>query len=450
MKNKMSLIFANNNVDPYFYYPPLGGLYISSFLKQKGIDVQYYDFTIVDNWKKKIHEVIDSDPEVVGLSSNVSNYDNTNYLARYIKSFNKDIKILVGGPYPTCVPERYLTNKAVDAVCIGEGEYTFYKYLLEGDKADGLMVRKNGDFVLTRPRPRIENLDDLPFPDFTQVDLNKYFHPFQLGKPMSSIVTSRGCPSNCTFCFREVHGYDWRFRSPKNVIKEIKWQVKEFGVNELAFWDDNLTMDQKRAEKIFDLLIQEKINLPLFPPNGIRADKVSKMLLSKMKKAGFWLMVLAPETGDPLILEKIRKGFTLKQTEKVARWSKELGFFLLLYFIVGFPFETKENTQKTLNFIKRIKPDIFLINRYYPIPKTPIVEEYNLKTYEGRDFKTVKLNKLFIKSINTAYLNFYLNPSNLWNIFKKVDTRNFFMSFFRYFKSAFNNLRRKFDYSLSD
>ncbi|MFX1492966.1 MAG: B12-binding domain-containing radical SAM protein [Promethearchaeota archaeon] len=450
MKGKVSIIYANNNVDPFFYYPPLGGLYITSFLKQKGIDVHYYDFTITNNWKKKTHEIIDSNPEVIALSSNVTNFPNTNYLAKYIKSFNSNSKILVGGPYPTCVPEKYLSNEAIDAVCIGEGEYTFYKYLIEGDKADGLMVRRNGHFVRTKQRPRIENLDDLPFPDLTQVDLRKYFHPFQKGKPMSSIVTSRGCPSKCTFCFHGVHGHDWRARSPTNVIEEIKWQVNEIGIGELAFWDDNLTMDQKRAEMICDLLIQEKIDIPLFPPNGIRADKVNKNLLSKMKDAGFWLMVLAPETGDPYILNKIEKGFTLKQTERVAKWCKELGFFLILYFIMGFPFEIKANLQRTLDFIKNIKPDIFLINRYYPIPKTPIVEEYNLKTSEGRDFKTVKLTREFKRLLYSAYLYFYLNPSNLLNIFKKVDKRNFFISFLRYANAALNNLRRKFDYSLRD
>ncbi|MFX0179881.1 MAG: B12-binding domain-containing radical SAM protein [Candidatus Hodarchaeota archaeon] len=450
MKRKISIIYAGNDVDPFFYYPPLGGLYITSFLKQKGIDVHYYDFTIINNWRKKIHELIDYNPDVIGLSSNISNFFNTNYLARYIKSFNRDIKIIVGGPYPTCVPGRFLENEAIDAVCIGEGEYTFYNYLNKGDKADGLMVRKDGRVFLTDPAPCIENLDELPFPDLTQVDLRKYFHPFQKGKPMSSIVTSRGCPSNCTFCFHEVHGYDWRARSPKNVIKEIKWQVNELGIGELAFWDDNLTMDQNRAEKICDLLIQEKIGIPLFPPNGIRVDKINKILLSKMKNAGFWLMVLAPESGDPYILNKIEKGFTLKQTERVARWSKELDFFLILYFIMGFPFETKENAQNTLKFIKRIKPDVFLINRYYPIPKTPIVEEFNLKTYEGRDFKTVRLNREFKRLLYSAYFNFYLNPFNLWNLFKKVDKGNFFISFFRYFKAAVNNLQRKFDYSLSD
>ncbi|NVM27827.1 MAG: cobalamin B12-binding domain-containing protein [Candidatus Helarchaeota archaeon] len=450
MKGKISIIYANNNVDPYFYYPPLGGLYITSFLKHKGIDASYYDFTIIGKWRKKIHEIIDSNPDVIGLSSNVSNYFNTHFLARYIKSFNKDIKIIVGGPYPTSVPEKYLRNKAIDAVCIGEGEYTFYNYLVEGDKANGLMVKKNGEFFLTDPALCIQNLDDLPFPDLTQVDLRKYFHPFQKGKPMSSIITSRGCPSNCTFCFHDVHGYDWRARSPKNVIEEIKWQVREFGVGELAFWDDNFTLDEKRAEKICDLLIQEKTNIPLFPPNGIRADRVNRGLLSKMKQAGFWLMVFSPETGDPSILSRIKKGFTLKQIEKVARWSKALGFFLIFYFLIGFPFETKENVQNTLNFIKRVKPDIFLINRYYPMPKTPIAEEYNLTTDEGRDFKTVKLSKGFSKLIYSAYFNFYFNPFNLWNLLKQVDKRNFFLSFFRYFKAAINNLGRKFDYSLSD
>ncbi|MFX1492968.1 MAG: B12-binding domain-containing radical SAM protein [Promethearchaeota archaeon] len=433
MKTKVSLIYPDNRVKSIDTntFPPLGGLYITSFLKEKGIDVDFSDFTIIKKWKKKIHEIIDSNPEVIGLSSTVSNFLNTNSLARYIKSINKDIKILVGGPYPTCVPEKYLSNKAIDAVCIGEGEHTFYKYLSEGNKADGLMIRKNGRFFRTKPRPRIENLDDLPFPDLTQVDLNKYHYYFKKGKPISAIITSRGCPFSCTFCFHEVHGHKWRARSPKNVIEEIKWQVNEIGVGEIGFWDDNLTMDQKRAEKICDLLIQEKLGIPLSTPSGIRADCINKKLLAKMKKAGFWVIILAPETGDPYVIKKIQKGFTLEQTEKVARWCKELDLFLVIYFIIGFPFETKENVQNTLNFLKKIKPDAFNISRFYPLPNTPIVNEYNLKIDEGYNYRNARISKELEKLLNSAYFHYYLDLPNLWNLIKKIGFYRFFYSILR-------------------
>jgi len=433
MKIKVSIIIPDNNfksIDTKSF-PPLGGLYITSFLKEKGVDTYFYDFTVLNRWKKKFHEIIDCNPKVIGLSSTVSNFASTHSLAKSIKAHNKDIKIIVGGPYPTCVPEKYLINKAIDAVCIGEGEHTFYKYLNEGDKADGLMVRKNGQFIYTKPRPSIENLDDLPFPDLTQIDLNKYHYYFKKGKPLSSIITSRGCPHNCTYCFHEVHGHKWRARSPKNVIDEIKWQVKELGVGELGFWDDNLTLDQKRAEKIFDLITLEKIGIPLSTPNAIRVDSVNKKLLLKMKKAGFWVIVLAPETGDPYIIKKIQKGFTLEQTERVAKWCKELNLFLVLYIMMGFPFETKENVKNSLDFIKKIKPDAFNINRFYPLPKTPIVNEYNLKTDEGYNYRNVRMTKEFEKLLNSAFIHYYSDPSNIWNLIKKVGIYRFFYSILR-------------------
>lgn len=448
MKVKAAIIYPNNDVDPYFYYPHLGSLYIVSFLAQRGVDAQFSDFTVVSNWKKKVHEVLGSNPEVVGLSSNVTNYRNTNVLASYIKSVDKGVKIIVGGPHPTCSPQRYLVNKDIDAVCIGEGEHTFYEYMTRGNKADGLAVRNGGGVAWSKPRPLIDDLDGLPFPDLSQVDLKRYFHPFQKGTPMSSIITSRGCPCKCTFCFHDVHGFQWRARSPRNVVDEIKWQVNELGVRELAFWDDNLTNDLDRANKIFDMLIEEKVRLPMFPPNGIRSDRLTKDLLAKMQRAGLWLMVLAPDSGDPYILKRIQKGYTVEEIERAARWCKDLGFFLIIYFMIGFPFETREHVLNSFNLMKRLDPDIFLLNRYYPLPHTPIAEEYNLPVREGFDFKTAYLGSEFRKLESRIYLDFFANPRRINNLLKKVDKITFFASLFRYVQAGAKNFMRRNEYRL--
>jgi radical SAM superfamily enzyme YgiQ (UPF0313 family) len=443
------MIYSGNDHEIVGDFPPMGGLYIVSYLKQQEIDVDFTDLALVKNWKKRVHEVIDSKPDVVGLSSTVSNYSNTNYLANYIKLFNKDIKIIVGGPYPSCVPQKYLLNKDIDAVCIGEGEHTLYKYLSEGDNADGLMVRRNGECIRTKPRPGIENLDELPFPDLTQVDLNRYHFIFKQKKPLSTIITSRGCPYHCTYCFHGVHGHRWRARSPKNVMEEIRWQVNALGVRELAFWDDNLTLDQERAAKIFDLMAQEKLDISASTPNGVRVDKVSRDLLLKMKEAGFWVIILAPETGDPVVLERLQKGFTLEQTKKVVKWCKQTGLFVTIYLMMGFPFETLENARNSIDFIKEIKPDIFNINKFYPFPNTPLTNEFNLKTIEGSDYRTKKLDKDLEKLINSAYFDFFSNPYNIWNIIKKVGYYPFFYSVFKMFQKDIKNKLTINDYSRS-
>jgi radical SAM superfamily enzyme YgiQ (UPF0313 family) len=444
MPPKVSLICPANNVDIIYLLPPLGGLYLTSFLKEKGINANFSDFNILKNWKKKLYEIVETKPDIIGLTSHVSNYLNTHYLANIIKSIDRDIKVLVGGPYPTCVPKKYLYNRNIDAVCIGEGEYTLYKYLTSGDKTAGLMIRKNGAYFLNEPSQNIENLDSLPFPDLTQVNIKKYCIGFQKRKPVSNIITSRGCPYNCSFCFHGVHGYKWRARSPKNVVKEIEWQVSEFGVREICFWDDNLTMDMRRAEKIFELISKKQLDFVSSTPNGVRADKLSRNLLNKMKKGGLWSVTLAPETGDPFILNKIQKGFSLEQIEKVASWCKELDIFLITYFMMGFPFEKLNHVYNTIKFIKKISPNTISIHKFYPFPKTPISEEFNLKDYSGHDYRTAKIPKSFKKLYIYTYLLFYLNPSNWKKIIDFVGMKNFIQFYIlKYIKGNIRNFLNK-------
>jgi len=447
MPSKVSLIYPNNNIDSIPILPPLGICYISSFLKEKGFEVEISDFNTLKNWKKKVYEIVDSKPDVIGLSSNVSNFNNTHYLANFIKSLNKDIEIIVGGPYPTCVPEKYIQNQSIDAVFIGEAEYTLYKYMSEGKKTNGLMIRKNGNIIKTGPSQYIDNLDELPFPDLKQLDMKKYYNSFQKRSPTSIIITSRGCPFNCTFCFHEVHGYKCRVRSPKNVIEEIKWQVNEIGVRELNFMDDNLILNRKRAVDIFDLMAKENLDVGSVAYSGLRPDLTTKNILVKMKKAGFWSIALAPETGNPYILKKIKKGFTLKDIDRVVEWCKELDFFLIMYFVMGFPFEKLEHVFDTINYIKKINPDFMSIHKFYPFPNTPIIEEYNLETYDGLDYKTAKIPKKFNKLYNSIYFRYYFNPTNMVNLSLKLGLKNFlYRLVFKYIKSIINNKFRNFDY----
>lgn len=420
MSKKVTIIYPPNNAEVFSVSPPLGALYLTSFLQEKKINVDVSDLNILKTWKKKVYSIVEQEPDIVALSSNAANFTNTLYIANLIKEINSNIEIIVGGPYPSCIPEEYLKHKSIDLVCVGEGERTLYEYIMQGNNVNGLMVRRNGNLFFTGERKLIENIDELPFPAIDQVNIKKYKFIFQQRKPISNIITSRGCPFHCTFCFHGVHGHKWRARTPQNVVDEIKWQVNELGVKEFWIADDNFTFNLKRAEKICDLLIKENLDFCWQCTNGIRIDRITKDLLTKMKKAGCYSVALAPETGDPHIIKKIQKGFTLEQTEKVFRWCRELGIFTPIFIIIGFPFDTIKSAHNTMRFLKKVKPDFLSLHKFLPLPKTPIVKEYNIETFVDRGYQTAKLDKELNKMFYKMNLTFYLNPMNILRILKKM------------------------------
>ena len=243
MKNKILLVNPKSNLDFFFSNPPpLGPLYLVSYLRQKNFQAEFIDLNLEKKLEKVFEKKINEfNPNYVGITSNIANIQSAHYIAGLTKRINSDTKVIIGGPFPTSSPEYVLKNKNVDLVCIGEGEETLYEYILKGEKVPGLMIRKNNSYYYTGERKYIENLDDLPFPALEDVNLKKYWVNVSKATPISILISSRGCPYNCIFCFHGVHGRRWRPRSPKNVIKELNWQVNELGAKEICFWDDNFS-----------------------------------------------------------------------------------------------------------------------------------------------------------------------------------------------------------------
>jgi len=434
---KIVLAYPSNNLPMISVMPPLGALYLTSFLKSKGIGAKIYDFNLYKNEKKVFYEIIDEEPDIIGLTSDISNFSSTNRFAKLVKRVNSDIKVIVGGPYPSCLPELYLENKAIDAVCVGEGEHTLYEYVKEGNNAPGLMIKKKGTCFSTGKREFITDLDSLPFPAYEELPIKQYNYLFQKGKQISSMITSRGCPYNCIYCFHGVHGSTWRPRSPKNIIEEIKWQNNNFGIDDICLWDDNFTFDLKRTVKICNLIKKEGIKIYLQTSNGLRVDRINKKTLILMKEAGFWSVPIAPETGDPYILKKLRKGFNFKQIFEVSKWCKELDLFTPMYILIGLPFEDISHVMNTYNFVKKIKPDAIILNRFTPYPNTPISKKYSLeKDISDTGYHTIKLEgKNFEKYFYKIYLRAYMNLHVVKKFYTTFGLKNLFSKGMRFIKS---------------
>ncbi|MEW6039940.1 MAG: radical SAM protein, partial [Elusimicrobiota bacterium] len=292
---------------------PLGLAYIAAVLEKAGHSVQVIDL----NHEKSF--VLPKTVDLVGITAASSTIEYAWDIAKQVKE--KNILTVLGGPHVTILPEESLQHKEVDFVVRGEGEETIVELISSLEKNEsltnvrGISFKENNRIVHNQNRPFIENLDKLPFPAyhlFPPIKHYKSAQPFLARRRISaSIMTSRGCPFNCVFCYKGMFGHVWRSRSPENIIDEWKFLVKELKVKEIRIQDDIFNQDIKRAEKICEMIKDNNIIVPWSLPNGIRADKFNVTLISKMKQSGCFQVAFGVESGDQTVLNNIGKKLDL-------------------------------------------------------------------------------------------------------------------------------------------
>jgi anaerobic magnesium-protoporphyrin IX monomethyl ester cyclase len=194
------------------------------------------------------------------------------------------------------------------------------------------------------------------------------------------MITSRGCPYNCIFCTScIVWGKKWRSRSPENVFDEIEHVVNTYRVKQIDFYDDNLTLDKKRMEKICDLIVKRGLRIEWFTPSGVRADTLDETLLTKMKESGCKKIRLAPESGVQRVVDQIiKKNLDLKRVEQAVVLAKKVGIKVGCFFVIGFIGETKEDIRKTINYaykLRQLGAESFIFSIATPIYGTELYEQ---------------------------------------------------------------------------
>ena len=369
--------------------PPISLGYLSEFLHMKKIDCDVFDMSLgygIDDLKEKIR---DSKPDLIGfeLISALSYKNNLKIISIIKKIFN--IHIVVGGPYVSTLRNELLDLcKAIDYAIILEGEHALVELMQGKELKDiqGLVFRDNKKIIYTGDRPFIKDLDSLPFPKYRKFDLSKYPWKRML------ILSSRGCPYNCTYCgVKLAIGRMFRFRSPENIVDEIEYWYKK-GYNEFNLIDDNFTLLSDRVYEFCELLEKKGFkNLRLGCPNGVRADKVDRNLLIKMKKVGFYYLSFGVEAGNNKVLKAIRKGEKIETIERAIKEACELGFDVNLLFLVGSPSETWEDIMDSAKLALKYPIINASFNNLIPFPHTEL-------------FDYVKANNLFLREPE-AYLN---------------------------------------------
>jgi radical SAM superfamily enzyme YgiQ (UPF0313 family) len=367
---------------------PLGLMYVAAHLEKNGLAVKIFDSlihadtAIIQHPEYTYHgvpdgilqaEIIKEKPDLVGITCPfTAQIRNTIKTANLIKQIDPKIFIVVGGPHFAVLGKQFLQeNETVQAAVIGEGEQVMLELAKSlSDKKSfygikGLIFRdpKTNEAVANPPQ-LINDLDSLSLPAYHLIDMERYFNFLSQGlsarpnkhKRSISMITSRGCPFNCVFCSIHLHmGKPWRAHSADYVFSHIKFLVNNYQIKHLSFEDDNFTFKPERCEKIIDQLIDNEVNISWDTPNGVRADTLNENLLRKMKKSGCEELIVGTESGDQETLDKIiNKNLKLEKIVAVAAWCKKLKIRLRSFFVIGFPGETKEKIQKTIDFAYRL------------------------------------------------------------------------------------------------
>ena len=367
-------------------FPPIGLAYIAAVLEKNNINVKILD-TVALGWRSPIvyesngvkylrysltdeqiaKEIINYNPDIVGISCMTSaNAENAYHVARIAKKSKKNVYVVLGGAHATVLYHEVLKEESVDSVVIGEGEETMLQIVQALSKSEDLskilgVAYKNGSHINFNPKDKyIENLDELPFPAYHLLPMSEYSEanlgPIRAFRvPYTYMVTSRGCPFNCIFCsIHSIWGYGYRYRSPSNVVDEIEYLVKNYGIREIHFEDDNISLNRKRFGLICDEIIRRNLDITWTTPGGVAIHTLNQETLQKMKKSGCYKILIAIESGNQKIIDElIDKPLKLTHARKMIQWCRNLGITVEGFFIIGLPGENLGTFEDTIEFAKR-------------------------------------------------------------------------------------------------
>ncbi len=407
-------------------YPPLGLAYVAAVLKQKNHSLKIIDCDTEKDYLEKIKITYQTfKPGLVGFYAMTWTYRQAKSLAREIKNLNPQTKTVVGGPQVTTFPKFSIDCPEFDFGVISEGEITAQE-LVEAlernsplDQIKGLVYKNQQGVQINPARPLIENLNSIPLPARDLLPMEKYFDVLTRKKRFATLIASRGCPFNCSFCDRDNRmGKKWRARSPENIVEEIKTIQEEYGIDEFMFFDDNFTIDKDWIYQLCRLI--EKNNLKILWECRTRVDLVNKLMLQMMKKAGCYRIRFGFEAGDNQILKLLKKGITVEQSLACAKLCKEVGMEMFGYFMMGSPYETPATLKKTLNLALKINSDFALFSKTTLIPNTELFDWARDNNYISENYwekyllgqETNGAPALSTKQLPEEYVDKYISLAN--------------------------------------
>lgn len=418
------------------FHPPLGLGYIAAYLEMDHHEVRILDaLALALNLEETLAQIRQFGPDLIGLTT-VTNYaEMAHQLSVRIKQMMPRVTIVLGGAHATYYYSEILSDMpALDHVIYGEADAVIRDYVRYVDQPErlaalpGLVYRDaSGRAVVNPPADVPHRLDDIPLPAWHLFDMSLY-RPLPLQyrkKPFFTLITSRGCFwRKCKFCFQGGHAAgQYRRHSPERVVREMEILSRQFGIREIAFWDDTFVMNLKWLTAFKDLLREKHLSMS-WVASG-RVNTMTEDMVRAVRDAGCWSIFIGVESGNQELLDTIDKGITLEQARNVFAITNKIGIETRGAFMLGLPGETPAMGRRTIDFAIALNPTYAAFYAAHPFKGTQLYD-MALQTGTILDSRFQGMSKVTYvpagyadaaeleRMVRTAYLRFYLRPRVIW------------------------------------
>ncbi len=404
--------------------PPMDLLYMAGSLETIGVECRVKDYPAHElTWEDFLQEIQEWKPQALIISITTPTLPQDLFAAAKAKEIDPEIVTISKGAHFKYLDEKSMQDfPHLDLVMRGEYEDTI-KELAQGnpwEEIQGITYRDQAGIHRNPDRPYIQEVDSIAFPARHLIDNTPYIRP-DTEEIQTTIVTSRGCPFPCVYCLAgDVSGKPIRNRSPENVLAELKECVEKHGIRNFLFRSDLFTANKRWVIDLCQAIQQEGLDIS-WSCNS-RADTLNEEMAHAMKKAGCWLISFGVESGDPYMLEKMRKQIEFDKIEPTVHLCRKAGIKSSVYFLIGLPWENRETFERTKQFARKLDPDFIEFFFTYPFYGTEFyriaVEEGLLQegelpvaAYNGPSIPTKYLSLDELKPMRKEALrDFYLRP----------------------------------------
>lgn len=445
--------------------PPLGIAYMAGVLQENNIDVEILDASAEDmDFKDVEKELLKRKPDLVALTALTPTIGRALETAQVVKETLPDSIVVMGGYHPTFNFIETLEDENVDIVIRGEGEYIMLNLVqaLENQSSlhdvKGIVFEdKNSKEIVVNPEaPLIQDLDELPFPALNLLPMKKY-RLLDMDTHMTTMITTRGCPMQCSFCSSAaMHGKKIRERSVENIVDEIEYLNTNYDIDTIAFMDDTFTLKKRKVMAICDEIL--KRNIEIMWGCTSRVDTLDEKLLKKMKEAGCITIFIGVESADQQQLDNMCKNTTIAKIENAFKIAHKLKIRTIASVALGMPGDTQEIMNKTVKFVHKLKPNYAIYSLATPYPGTRFYKEaFEKNLIKIKDWSKYTLITPILETIDCslndmrkiqakAFMKFYLRPHYIIRQFLQ-DGPYLLKTIFGVIKTALSKTPKNTDYN---